>query len=190
VSISLFFSKKYKFTEIVATVTGKIPCETGQAFIKKGTMKSPSGLLPLRSVVIIRRSISTLQQDQANLSSTATTAATTTTTLTWPNFFKHRYRLKYYSFAGGIIGMCAFLCGEGVLLSQPLFDPTMTIFGMDPLIALGLGTLTGSFCSYSLSAALTKSIWRMINASLARQMDSVMPPTLPSLFASISCSIP
>jgi len=109
----------------------------------------------------------------ASSHTTASTNNTIPPSLSWPDFFKYRSRLKYYGVAGGILGTLGFLSGETVLLSQPIFDPTMTILGMDPLIALGLGTLTGSFLSYTLGSALTKVFWRLTNADLARAMDSV-----------------
>lgn len=66
-----------------------------------------------------------------------------------------------------------FLSAETIVLSQPIFDPTMTIFGMDPMIALGLGTITGVVTAFSLGSTLSKITWRFLNPTVASQMDIV-----------------
>lgn len=93
--------------------------------------------------------------------------------LPWTDFFKYRSRLRLYSLAGGILTSFGFLSAETIVLSQPIFDPTMTIFGMDPMIALGLGTITGVVTAFSLGSTLSKITWRFLNPTVASQMDIV-----------------
>lgn len=92
----------------------------------------------------------------------------------WSEFFKQRSRLAWMQRLAGIPAVFAFLTAEGALLSMPVFDPTQTVFGMDPLVAVGVTSLAGSIGSYFAGNALSSIIWRRLRPSIAREYDARM----------------
>ena len=62
----------------------------------------------------------------------------------------------------------AFIMAEGALLSLPVFDPTQTILGVDPLVMIGLTTIGGTLTSYLVGGALTGVLWRGLKPGTAR----------------------
>lgn len=79
------------------------------------------------------------------------------------------------------MGASVFFAGELVFLSQPIFDPTMTIYGLDPIVALGLASITGLFGSYMATSALVRAVWRLLNRDRATALDLVCPLSLLTL---------
>lgn len=115
--------------------------------------------------------------------STSTTNATNTTTttnvnetnaqLSWNEFFRLRRRLTLFKrFAGGIPALFAFFTAEGALLSLPLFDPTAPIFGVDPLVMVGLGTAVGAVASFAVGSAVAGLAWRLCSPLRASLFDA------------------
>lgn len=72
----------------------------------------------------------------------------------------------------GIPVAFGFLMGETAFLSLPLFDPTKQVAGMDPLMAVGLGTIVGLIGSYGLGIGLASVALRYWRPSLQRQLDA------------------
>lgn len=114
--------------------------------------------------------------------STTTTTTTTNATnatnetnaqLSWNEFFRLRRRLTLFKrFAGGIPVLCAFFTAEGALLSLPLFDPTAPIFGVDPLVMVGLGTAVGAVASFAAGSAAAGLAWRLCSPLRASLFDA------------------
>src|SRR5690348_17317331 len=76
--------------------------------------------------------------------------------LTWNDFFKYRKQLRSMGLRFGLPAALVFLMVEMNILSQPLYDPTMTAFGYDPSIFLGLATIGGLASSYVTGASLAR----------------------------------
>lgn len=91
--------------------------------------------------------------------------------MSWPEFFFTRRRLQLIKRFGGIPFVASFWLAEGLVLSLPIFDPTKTLFGMDPMVVVGLGSVLGSVGSYFAGAALTGLVWRWFRSSSASQLD-------------------
>lgn len=73
---------------------------------------------------------------------------------------------------GGVPSVLAFIMAEGALLSLPVFDPTQTIMGVDPLVMIGLTTIGGTLTSYLGGGALTGMLWRRLRPGIAQRMDA------------------
>ena len=92
--------------------------------------------------------------------------------MSWEEFFKTRARLVTLRRWGSVPGMAAFVVAEGTLLSLPVFDPTQTIAGVDPLVMIGLTTFGGMLTSYLVGGALAGMLWRRFRPGTARLMDT------------------
>ena len=93
--------------------------------------------------------------------------------MNWNDFFRFRKRFTLFKrFAGGVPALFAFFTAEGALLSLPVFDPTTPIAGIDPLVAVGLGTALGSVLAFSTGSALVGLCWRLLNPVKARLFDA------------------
>jgi import inner membrane translocase subunit TIM23 len=64
-----------------------------------------------------------------------------------------------------------FLGAEGALLSMPVFDPTQTVLGLDPLLAVGMATLGGAVASYFAGQSLASVAWRSSRPQLAAEFE-------------------
>lgn len=93
--------------------------------------------------------------------------------MTWPEFFAFRKRIQVLQRVAGIPFAFGFLTAESVVLSLPIFDPTKMMFGMDPLVIVGLTTIGGTVASYFSGVALSGWIWRKIKPDLASQLNEV-----------------
>lgn len=85
----------------------------------------------------------------------------------WSTFFALRQRLRWGRRLAGVPGVAAFFFGEGAVLSMPVFDPTQTVLGMDPLLAVGIASLVGAGASYLGAQALYSFLWKAFNRSRA-----------------------
>ena len=94
--------------------------------------------------------------------------------MNWAEFFKLRTRLAWMQRVAGIPAVFAFLTAEGAFLSLPIFDPTQTIFGLDPLVAVSATSLVGCVGSYFAGNAISSVIWRRLRPALAQQYDARM----------------
>ena len=92
--------------------------------------------------------------------------------MSWEEFFKKRARLATMKRWGGVPSIMAFIMTEGALLSLPIFDPTQTIMGVDPLVMIGLTTVGGTLASYLGGGALTGMLWRRFRPGIAQVMDA------------------
>ena len=91
--------------------------------------------------------------------------------LAWNDFFKMRKKLVTMQRVMGIPGLLGFLTAEAAVLSMPIFDPTATIFDLDPFIVITAATFAGSALSFIAAGTLTRQVWRLMNKDAARQMD-------------------
>ena len=94
--------------------------------------------------------------------------------MNWPDFFKLRSKLAWMQRIAGIPSVFAFLTAEGAVLAMPVFDPTQTIFGFDPLLTVGTITIVGSIGSYFLGNGLAAVVWRRFRPSVAEKYDAKM----------------
>jgi mitochondrial import inner membrane translocase subunit TIM23 len=94
--------------------------------------------------------------------------------MNWPDFFKQRTKLAWMQRLAGIPAVFGFLTAEGAILAMPVFDPTQTIFGFDPLLAVGATTLVGSIASYFIGNGLASVIWRRFRPAVASSYDAKM----------------
>ena len=93
--------------------------------------------------------------------------------LSWQQFFVARRRLLIFQRMAGIPFAFGFLAAESAFLSLPVFDPTKLILGMDPLIIVGISTLSGSVLSYFLGVAVSGGLWRRFKPTIAAQLNEV-----------------
>jgi len=91
----------------------------------------------------------------------------------WNEFFKLRRRKAWFQRVAAIPFVFGFLTAEGSFLSMPIFDPTQPIFGIDPFIFIGVGTMVGSAASYFMGAAFMGFLWRQFRSARAFQLDQV-----------------
>ena len=75
--------------------------------------------------------------------------------------------------ACGVPSAFLFLVGESMFLSQPIFDPTMTIFGMDPMLMIALGTLGGTISSFLVGSMVGKYLYASRYPNLSDFLDQV-----------------
>lgn len=69
---------------------------------------------------------------------------------TWNDFFLARRRLRWMQrFLGGLPATAALLTAESAMLSLPVFNPSATILGLDPILAIGVGTVVGAFAAWT-----------------------------------------
>jgi len=106
-------------------------------------------------------------------SSTITPSPTASRVLTWPEYFTLRRRIQLLQRAAGIPFAFGFLTAEGAILSLPIFDPTKMMFGMDPLVMVGLSTIVGTAVSYFAGVSLSGLFWRKLKPQLAQQLNEV-----------------
>lgn len=71
----------------------------------------------------------------------------------------------------GVPFIFGFLTVESAVLSLPIFDPTKLMFGMDPLVVVGLSTITGSIASYLAGVAISGFVWRKAKPACASQLN-------------------
>jgi len=62
---------------------------------------------------------------------------------------------------------------EGMVLTLPIFDPTQTIFDLDPLVVLGMASLAGTISSYFVGAATVGLVWRLFRSRQLSMLDAV-----------------
>lgn len=93
--------------------------------------------------------------------------------ISWSEFFSLRRRIQIIQRLAGIPFVFAFWAAEGFVLSLPIFDPTRTILEMDPMVVVGLASMTGSIASYFIGASFTGYVWRFFRSNLAHQLDQV-----------------
>lgn len=91
--------------------------------------------------------------------------------MSWNEFFRRRSRLRLLKRAGGVVSTFAALTAEGIIVNLPIFDPTQTVYGLDPLVLFGMINLAGILGSYVVGSALTSGIWRLLNKSKAVSLD-------------------
>lgn len=98
----------------------------------------------------------------------------------WNDYFKLKKSLSWKChIAGGVPAMVAFWFAEFAFLSLPIFDANATIFnGVDPMIAIGGGTIVGLTGSFFTGSAIAKQVWRLLNKSTSIEMDKVQTPTM------------
>lgn len=92
--------------------------------------------------------------------------------INWTEFFQLRRRMQLFQRAAGIPFALGFLTAESAVLSLPIFDPTKIMFGMDPLVIVGLTTLLGSVGSYFSGVAISGFAWRKFRPNLAEQLNT------------------
>ena len=66
-----------------------------------------------------------------------------------------------------------FVAAEGAFLSLPVFDPTQPIFGIDPLVMIGLATIAGAAGSYVAASALAGIVYRRLRPAQSFALDQV-----------------
>lgn len=67
----------------------------------------------------------------------------------WNDFFVSRKRLRWMQrLLGGLPTSFAFLTAESAALAMPVFNPTAPIFGLDPMLVIGAGTLFGTTAAF------------------------------------------
>lgn len=93
--------------------------------------------------------------------------------LSWNEFFALRKKINGRKKLFGIPGVFSFLFAEGAVLSMPIFDPTFTVFGLDPLVFIGLSTISGCILSYFGASTVGNIAWRSFNKPQALEFDSV-----------------
>jgi import inner membrane translocase subunit TIM23 len=91
--------------------------------------------------------------------------------MTWPEFFSLRRKIQLVQRLAGIPFVVAFWVAEGFVLSLPIFDPTKTIFDLDPMVVVGLGSVVGSIASYFVGTAISSLAWRLLRPHQVRQLD-------------------
>jgi import inner membrane translocase subunit TIM23 len=92
--------------------------------------------------------------------------------LTWDRFFRLRQRRVWLQRIGGVPAVLGFLVAESSLLSLPIFDPTQTFWGIDPLVTIALGTVGGCVASYGLGSMATGWLWSRLDPVRAAQMEA------------------
>lgn len=100
-------------------------------------------------------------------------ATNATKMLTWNEFFVLKKKLNNRKKLFGIPGVFAVLFAEGTVLSMPIFDPTFTVFGLDPVVFIGLSTIAACASGYYGSSILGNFAWRKWNSNIAKEMDLV-----------------
>lgn len=94
--------------------------------------------------------------------------------MNWNDFFRFRKRFVWFKRSvGGVPALFGFFAAEGALLSLPVFDPTQPVFGIDPLVLVGIGTAVGSVASFATGSALVGTLWRLFNRQRAAQIDAM-----------------
>jgi hypothetical protein len=106
-------------------------------------------------------------------STTVESKAMPHSTLSWPEFFALRRKMQLIQRLSGIPFVLAFWAAEGFVLSLPIFDPTKTIFELDPMVIVGLGTVAGSVASYFFGATASGLAWRLFRPGKVRLLDQV-----------------
>lgn len=91
--------------------------------------------------------------------------------LNWQEFFQLRRKLQIFQRAAGFPFVFGFLTAESAILSLPIFDPTRMMFGMDPLVMVGLSSLIGSIGSYFVGVTLSGFFWRKLRPELSEQLN-------------------
>ncbi len=93
--------------------------------------------------------------------------------MSWKEFFKTRRRLQLIQRIAGVPFAFGFLTCETAALSLPIFDPTRLIFGIDPLVVVGISTIAGTILSYAAGVAVSGVIWRKFRPQLASNLNEV-----------------
>lgn len=103
----------------------------------------------------------------------------------WNDFFTVRSKLKRIGMACGVPSAFLLLVCETILLSQPLFDPTMTIFGTDPMLMIILGTFGGTVTSFVAGSMTGKYLYSSRYPNLRVFMDQVSKSSSTHLFPNL-----
>ena len=97
--------------------------------------------------------------------------------LSWEEYFKYKRRR---SLREKLVGVpTAFGCGLGTMaigmaaIEEYLTQPTDTILGMDPFIALGIGSIGSTVLGYYAGVGLSGAVWRLLNKSTVSKLDAV-----------------
>lgn len=94
----------------------------------------------------------------------------------WETFFRLRNTMKRMRWIGGLPALFGFIISQPILLSLPIFNPTVTPLGLDPILLVGAASLLGSFGSFLTGSALAKYAWRRFRPSEAAILDAVSLP--------------
>lgn len=92
---------------------------------------------------------------------------------TWNDYFKAKRRLKWTQrLFGGMPAAVSFLAADLALLSLPVFNPTLSIAGLDPVVVIACGTALGTGASFVMGSFLFTSLYRRFNPKLHREYDA------------------
>ena len=90
--------------------------------------------------------------------------------LGWADFFKYRTYEKKFGRVMAVPSTISFCVGEALLLSQPFYDPTMTLLGYDITMLIVLSTFGGTVGSWILGSMLGRRVWRWRNSNIMSWM--------------------
>ncbi|KAF3940223.1 hypothetical protein ABW19_dt0205676 [Dactylella cylindrospora] len=145
----------------MATKFTRIGLRTTSPFICTRAVLQPSRQsVPQLHTQILRRSASTAT---GAASSSAIPPTSNPTTLDWNSFLKLRKQKRRYNLAGSIV--CSIITstiGLNILGNQEI-DPSKMIFGLDPLLVLGMGLIASGATGWLIGPVAGTQAFKMMN---------------------------
>lgn len=81
--------------------------------------------------------------------------------MTWPQFFKLRKKERVFNTVSSVVSSIVFINGSWIYLSTLEIDPTQTIFGFDPLVAITVGMITCGGIGWLLGPVLGTALFKV-----------------------------
>ncbi|CDO96173.1 unnamed protein product [Kluyveromyces dobzhanskii CBS 2104] len=95
-----------------------------------------------------------------NSTSAADAGASAAGNMTWPQFFQLRKKERVFNTASSVLTAIVFVNGSWLYFSTLEIDPTQSIFGFDPLMAISAGMITCAGIGWLLGPILGTALFK------------------------------
>ncbi|KAJ1974970.1 TIM23 complex component [Dimargaris xerosporica] len=137
--------------------------------------KAAVGVHAPRSALVVAPTVGPLNYRYASTAPSDTTAQDARATgngLSWDEFFKIRHRRRIGERLAAVPSTLLALGLGGVYFLDQEIDPTVTIFGFDPMLMYGVGLAACGLGGFLVGPVLGSVIWKACNRQLAKSMEA------------------
>ena len=146
--------------------------------ISSSSLRRPSPPFPITNTRSITRPL-TVSRTLATSTSSSTSTSTlpqqpSTQSLSWNDYLSLRQKRRYYSLSSSIVtGFSTFAGGVSFLMTQDLEKLSGILFGLDPVMALGLGGVAFGAVGWLTGPFAGEALFRVAHRKVIGQMEVV-----------------
>ncbi|KAI9314090.1 mitochondrial import protein Pam17-domain-containing protein [Dichotomocladium elegans] len=128
-------------------------------------------LRPLNGATAIARHSSTSTESTSTSAPAAPAKSEDNAIPTWNDYFKLRKKRRTFEIVSSIPSAAVSSFGAMAYLSQLEIDPTVTFFGLDPLMATGIASVGAGFCGYFAGPVFANLLFKTFNSKVSHAME-------------------